>query len=264
MDFLFHTVNGCHSVCFGGTVNAETDDLFAVIECIAGVGTCSKFHFCYVFQIDHRTVVVATDDDIFKFGFFNETSLNVQLVADVLVTLFGTDRSGSRLNVLRSNRRLNVRNGDSKPGHAQRVKPDTHGVFLQRHHFAGCNTVDTGYCIFNICFDIVVQRHHIGGGTIGKEDEHCKNIAAALVHVHPEFGHIGGKFRVCAVHSVLQVHQCHIGIGSAFEGDVTAVRTGVAGVGGEVEQVFHTVDLVFDGHSNRLCHHFRTCSGVFC
>ena len=203
-----------------------------------------------------------TQNDVAEFLRRLETSFHVQLVVDELVAVFRTDGAGGSLNVLAGNRTTDVIRRYGKTVHPERIKPDTHGIFLHGHDFRRGNAVRTGYCVFDVDIDVVIQFHLIEGRPVGQEGEHRQNVASAFLHFDADFGHVRRKFDFRALHRILQIDHGDVRIRAGFESHPAAVIAGVVASRGEIQQIVHAVDFIFDRHGDGLRDHFRARSRV--
>ena len=133
--------------------------------------------------------------------------------------MFGADRPGRSLNVLRLHYSNNISSGNAQPGHPQRVQPDAHGIFARSHDFRRRNAIDPTDGILDIGIDIVVQFHQTHPGTVGQKGEHSQQVVVAFFHRDPVFGHIRRQIHFRAVNCVLLIDHCNIRIRSALERD---------------------------------------------
>ena len=207
-------------------------------------------------------VRIMAQDDVPEFLGGLQAALDVQLKRHEAVALLCADGSGRGLNVLRFHRLRNVGRGYLQSGHLDRVQPNPHGVLFQRHHLSRGNAFHAHDRVLHILFHVVVQLHLAQRGFVRHEGVFDQHAAVAFRDGDALSGHVRGQHRVRLLDRVLQVHHCDIRVGPALERDCAFVRAVVAACRGEVQQVFHAVDLVFDRHGDRLCDHLATCAGI--
>ena len=261
-QFGLHAADRAHGVRFRRAVHEQGHAGMAVVHAFARVGAGADFDSRHVAEAHDAAVRIMAQDDVPELLGGHEAALHVQLVRHVAVALLRADAARGGLDVLRLHRVGNVRGGNAESGHAERVQPDAHGVFLQRHHFGGRHAVQTRDGVLHVHVDVVVQLHHVQRRFVRGEGVHGEDVVAALLDGDAELRHVGRQLRFGALDGVLQVHHGDIGVRAALECHSTRIGTGVAACRGEIQQVVHAVDLVFDRHGDGLRDHLAAGAGI--
>ena len=180
-----------HSRCIG-TCHLEYHEhngRFTVHLTLETIGKCTQFHVSHLFQTEHRTVALRTDNRVPKFIHTLQTSAILHRELENIHRVL-TQRTCRRFDILFTEHGCYIRWNQPVLGHQFRFQPDTHTIGIAQLH-------DVAHAFYT--FDL---RNHINVQIIGKEclviitirtDKRVdlQETGLTLLGSHTDLGHFG-------------------------------------------------------------------------
>ena len=138
---------------------------------------------------------------------------------------FSTHSTCGGLLVLGTDRSRHIIRSDVQGGKFDRIHPDTHGVVSFPHDADLTDTVHTRQGVTDVGSDVVGKLHLIQLAAVGGKVVKRQNITGTLEVFHTVIFNDLRQKRFRTAHSVLDIHQSDIGVGTGFEGDGKVVET---------------------------------------
>ena len=172
-----------------------------------------------------------------------------------------TDLSRRDIDILRRDRRLDVRRHQLDGGELGRVQPDPHRIF-RAEHLALADAADARDIILEIADQIVgdVAAGRLVGLVVQRDDQ--QEVAVRLGHGDALRGDRGRQPRGGLLNLVLNLDLRDVGIGPLDEGDGDRRRSRRVRTGLEILQAVDAGQLLLDHLRHAGLERFGRCSGI--
>ena len=242
----FHGIQG---IGVRRSVDADRQRRLAVKYRPGEVGFSAEFHPGHIANSYQTALIIAANDDVFKFFRIVEASLGPESVLELLAAFRRRCSDGPHcsLDVLLPDGRDHVIGGQASGGEPLRVHPDAHAVFKLTENKNITDAVDPHQGVFYISADIVAQKQLVPR-TFGRKEFYCPQyVRGSPADINALIDHRLGKFGGGQLDPVLQVDLIDVRIGAYFKGNGQGISPVVGTGGGHVEHFFHTIDFLFNG-----------------